>query len=132
MNKIKSTEDAVIAKLKPVEAPMGLTRDQKAIWDLFERQKLLAIRKNHDYGSSVFLPPVMAPGVESGTAILVRMSDKIHRIQQLLDLGNHQVADETLSDTFCDLGTYAFLYVIWRSRDLNKNVLLRPDEVRRV
>jgi len=117
--KVKSPTDMeaqAIAKLEPAPAPTGLTLDQRAIWYLFERQKIVALKKNHDYGSSVFQQPVMAPNVDGGSAILVRMSDKIKRILKLTRTGLNAVKDESLADTFCDLGTYAFLYVIWLSR----------------
>ena len=109
-------EADVIAGLTPAPPPVGLTIDQQAIWCLFESQKILALKKNYDYGSSVFQEPVMVPSVGGGTAILVRMSDKICRIRQLLDSHKNLVNNESVLDTFCDLGTYAFLYVIWMSR----------------
>ena len=110
----RSLESRTIAKLEPAPAPPGLTIDQEAIWHLFERQKILALKKNHDYGSSVFQKPWMAPKLDGGSAILVRMSDKIERIRHLLDDKN--LVNEGLADSFGDLGTYAFLYIIWMSR----------------
>ena len=65
--------------------------------------------------ASVCELPVLAPGVGNGGAILVRMSDKIKRIQQLLSRPG-LVKDESLEDTFGDLGVYAFLFMIHLKR----------------
>ena len=89
-------------------------------------QKTL-LSKNQDYGDSVFNSPVMAPGLDAGLAIRVRMSDKISRINNLrkskvflYDIGgeakardhlkDHQEAvNESLADTWLDLAGYALL-----------------------
>lgn len=88
-----------------------------------EDQKLIAsvglgivetlLRKNRDYGGSVFLPPVS--DVSPGLGIVVRLSDKWNRIQSLYN-GVAEVADESLIDTFRDLAGYAILWVVSRYR----------------
>jgi hypothetical protein len=113
-------ERITIDSLTPLDAPAGLSRDQKQIWDTFERAKLTAIRKNFDYGSSVWEPPIMAPEMSSQSSIEVRMSDKIRRIVQLKGAGA-AVKDETVEDTFMDLGVYCFLWVIAHKRQSGGN-----------
>lgn len=65
------------------------------------------LRKNADYGSSVFKEPVLAPGMPTTSAIDVRMSDKIARIQNL-KTAKAEVA-ESIQDTYNDLGAYCLL-----------------------
>ena len=68
------------------------------------------IRKNIDYGSSVFSSPVLCPNMPAKSSILVRMSDKIKRIQQLQQQ-EAQVKSESFEDTMRDLAGYAILYL---------------------
>lgn len=70
----------------------------------------LILRKNADYGSSVWRTPLLAPDTNPGVAIRVRMSDKIHRLQRLL-AGNEQEVNESIDDTIRDLGAYCLLYL---------------------
>lgn len=70
------------------------------------------IRKNVDYGSRIWERPVLAKHLEPGEAIKVRMSDKIQRLENLLDGAKRAlVADESVDDTFRDLGAYCLLYL---------------------
>jgi hypothetical protein len=71
----------------------------------------LLLRKNRDYGGSAWKRPVLAPSLGPHTAMLCRMSDKIERIQSLLEKGGNEVKDESLNDTFRDLCGYLMLYV---------------------
>ena len=66
------------------------------------------IKKNVDYGSSVWQVPVLAPECDPATAIRVRMSDKISRIRSLLERKDALV-DESLQDSIADLGAYCLL-----------------------
>lgn len=76
------------------------------------------IRKNTDYGSSVWKPALFAPHLDPGTVILVRMSDKVSRINSLIQRGEALV-NESLDDTIQDLGAYCLLYLA-RPMDSNK------------
>lgn len=99
-----------IYDLEPVKPPEGLSPTQKAIWDQFEAAKISCLRKNFDYGDSVFTAPILAD-VPILTAIEVRMGDKIRRIQTLRR--HEKVAvEESLRDTMLDLGVYAFLWLV--------------------
>lgn len=70
----------------------------------------LLLQKNRDYGSSAWQAPVLCPAMPSSAAILVRMSDKVRRIEQLSQ-AKANVADESLEDTVRDLGGYCLLYL---------------------
>lgn len=74
----------------------------------------LILRKNRDYGDSVWQESVLAPECSIDTAIRVRMSDKISRLHNLLK-GNSAEVAESINDTIRDLGAYCLL------------LLTRPD-----
>jgi hypothetical protein len=69
------------------------------------------LRKNTDYGSSAFDPPLLAPNISGRDGILTRMSDKVKRIAQLRKTGTAQVA-ESLEDSIRDLAGYCILYLV--------------------
>jgi len=66
------------------------------------------LRKNRDYGASVWRQPILSPSLNVGEAIYVRMSDKVERIRSLRQQ-EPSVKDETLEDTIADLGSYCLL-----------------------
>jgi len=90
----------------------------------------LILRKNADYGCAVWEVPVLAPTTDAKTAILVRMSDKVSRIRNLLGAEQH-VQDESLEDTLRDLGAYCLLYLAAPKPDLStivdKSSLMMTD-----
>ncbi len=107
----------VIQAMVVAPPPEGLDEDQVLIWEIFEKGKVLALKKNLAYGSSVFTPPIVAPDMPMDAAIRVRMSDKINRIKTLLaDPGKNMVNDESVDDTFNDLAVYCFLYLIAKAK----------------
>lgn len=96
-----------------------------ALWSTNESQRLIAehglawtlmlLRKNADYGDSAFTVPSLAPQLPATTAILVRMTDKIMRLQSLAKSGEAKVA-ESFDDTVMDLGAYCLLYQAAKAR----------------
>ena len=70
----------------------------------------LLTRKNADYGNSAFDAPPLAPGLDTASAILVRMGDKIMRLQRLAT-HDARVKDESFNDTVRDLAGYCILYL---------------------
>jgi len=71
----------------------------------------LLLRKNEDYGSSVWSHPALRPSMPVADAILVRMSDKVARIGSLTSKGDTPEVEESLEDTIRDLGAYCLLYL---------------------
>jgi hypothetical protein len=69
------------------------------------------IAKNTDYGDTANSSPLLASTIPPRTAILVRMSDKISRLQNLLK-GNPASVAESIDDTMADLAGYAVLYLV--------------------
>lgn len=69
------------------------------------------LKKNTDYGDAVSSSPLLAPNLDPGTALLVRMSDKTSRIRNLIETGRNEV-NESLKDSVLDLAGYCLLYLI--------------------
>jgi hypothetical protein len=68
------------------------------------------VRKNHDYGGSVF--------ELGGKGIFVRMWDKMARLKQLVWMAvQPKVRDEAIHDTIADLAGYAILWLVDRQRN---------------
>lgn len=90
--------------------------EQRLIAERIVKWGSLLLRKNSDYGGSVFKEPVLAPGLPPRTAIRVRMSDKIERLRNLLKRrrsnGAGPEVDESFEDTMEDLGAYALLFLV--------------------
>lgn len=82
--------------------------DQQVIAEVGIAWITTILRKNKDYGSSAFESPVLNPTLSPTSAIEVRMSDKIKRIQSLLNQPA-EVKDESIDDSFTDLGAYCLL-----------------------
>ena len=76
----------------------------------------LLIRKNTDYGSSAWTPPILAPGVDPDTAMRVRMSDKLARITQILASASDPLVNESIDETFGDLAGYLILLLAYRKK----------------
>lgn len=82
--------------------------DQQRIAIEVIRWGALLLRKNKDYGCAVWQIPVLAPDCDPGTAIRVRMSDKVSRLSTLLQ-HSAEVRSESIDDTLRDLGAYCLL-----------------------
>lgn len=84
----------------------------KRIEKVVDKLKYVLFCKNRDYGNSAFTTPALLPNLPPASAILVRLSDKIARLQTLADQDYRaQVADERFRDTIVDLAGYAVLYL---------------------
>lgn len=77
------------------------------------------LRKNHDYGSSVFLPNVFKTELNPQDAIAVRASDKIRRLQNLLNLKEQGEVSESIDDSLLDLAGYCIMWRIARYNQLS-------------
>jgi len=88
------------------------TTDNKeilAIYDVIAHLRDTLIGKNKDYGSSAFERPYLHPHLPVVDAILVRMSDKVNRLHNIMQ--NNAVCDETIDDTVLDLAGYCILFL---------------------
>lgn len=82
--------------------------DQAAIAQEVVKWGAMLLRKNKDYGSSVWESPLLAPYCDPAIAVRVRMSDKINRLIALYSRPP-EVVDESIDDTIRDLGAYCLL-----------------------
>lgn len=88
---------------------------QTQIKQLCERLAELLIAKNTDYGDSAFKAPPLVPCLSPAAAILVRIGDKIERLENLAKKAGELafcVDSETVEDTVADLAGYCILYLI--------------------
>ena len=69
----------------------------------------LMLRKGTDYRWSALKAPTLVSGVTAKQAILVRMSDKIKRYEQIVRSGDQSLVDESLEETLMDLVNYGIL-----------------------
>jgi len=106
-------------------SPHYLSNSQRSIWHMFFAMLAKALRKNHDYGDSVFSPPMLVPHMSVLDAILVRMGDKAKRIVTLRSVPKTLVRDESLVDTLSDLGVYSLFAAI--ELDPRYPEPIRPD-----
>ena len=106
------------------EALMGQRGEvQKAIAETGLDWVETILKKNKDYGNSVFKKPILLPSMGVGRAILVRMSDKIERLRNLADIKDGEVKESKL-DTISDLGAYCLLYLVGAN---NEDIIHTPD-----
>lgn len=85
--------------------------DQKRIAKVGLDWIVQLLKKNKDYGSSVWTLPFFCPGGTVADVILARMSDKAQRIRTLLTANGGPEVDESLDETIGDLGSYCLLYL---------------------
>lgn len=89
------------------------SQTQQQIAHYCDHLKQVLQAKNCDYGDSAFQSPILYPSLDSTSAILVRMSDKIQRIAKLFSSNEvPQVRNESLNDSILDLAGYCILFLI--------------------
>ena len=85
------------------------------IFNVCQNLAELLIAKNRDYGDSAFKAPPLVPCLSPAAAILVRIGDKIERLENLAKKAGELafcVDSETVEDTVADLAGYCILYLI--------------------
>lgn len=68
--------------------------------------------KNADYGDSFALVRGKYPN-----AILIRLNDKLNRLETLLNGSHQHVNDESIDDTLLDLANYCIMELVERRSD---------------
>lgn len=91
----------------------------KTIETKCDQLKTTLIHKNADYGSSCFTTPALTPNVKPTTALMVRMSDKIARINNLQK--NDAPNFESVEDSVMDLAGYCILLLVAMEQEKNSN-----------
>ncbi|MDO4584693.1 MAG: nucleotide modification associated domain-containing protein [Planctomycetia bacterium] len=91
----------------------GIRQDSLA--NLCDKLKTTVLNKNRNYGNSAFRTPLLASNVSPQEALLVRLSDKIARLETLLR-GEPDRVQEPLEDTIFDIAGYCILLLAERSQ----------------
>ena len=112
----KSIEEYTAMVERLTDALSGKSGDiRTAIAQMAIELGVTLLDKNHDYGNSVFKPPMLAKHISPADAISVRMSDKVGRLVQLLaHVDSEDVLNEPIEDTFRDLAGYSLLELVRR------------------
>ncbi len=76
----------------------------RLMWEFMEIANLVE-RKNHDYGDAWQTYGIFTP--------LIRINDKILRVQTLTSGAQALVSDENIEDTLKDIVGYAMLALMW-------------------
>lgn len=111
---VKSNEDSIMidhnqeTKLGGTEMERKNNDTLKLYEELLEVMHQTYISKNADYGNS-FGVSLDKRGL---VAALVRMEDKMNRLDKLKD-GEHNLVGESLMDTALDLANYALMTAVW-------------------
>lgn len=87
----------------------------------FLRLAATVVRKNRDYGASVFqdVPTDDGQIIPAAQAIQVRLNDKTNRIKSLCANGEALVKDESIADTYRDKAVYIALLGMLRCKESN-------------
>ncbi len=108
-NNNKTMQDMVLKKDKFL--PFS-TQEFAAITD---QLKELHEKKNNDYSGAEYLSNLLAAkrmGLEPWKGVLLRIQDKVSRLETFSLFGNFKVEDEKVEDTLLDLATYSILFLI--------------------
>lgn len=133
-------QNAVLAKVAAaIEGKAG--PEQQIIAAVGIELTAFLLGKNSDYGSAVFKSPALAPGLNPDASILVRLSDKLSRINKLVAKGvavpdsstvaqtaQPEVKGESLADSLDDFLGYWLLRkaIVRLSKLLETNVSRSP------
>jgi len=94
-------------------------------YELLERMADLHSRKNHDYAGDTDplrnFKASVSIGIEPWRGCLLRMQDKMMRIQNFANCGEMKVVDEKVTDTLLDLSVYSLLcLILYLEKDKNE------------
>lgn len=94
---------------------MTITTEQwlNELNNTFTQAHDLMVRKNKDYSGDEPLSCFETPFTSACTGILVRMWDKVNRLQNIY-INDAQVKDEAFDDTLIDLMNYACILLTYR------------------
>ncbi len=101
---------------------LSIEQKQKLHRELLDKIHELYITKNHDYGDSVH-KTYEKYGM---TSYLVRVEDKLNRVNTLTKNGFQAVNDEKISDSLLDAANYLILAAIELENDKSKRVSEEP------
>jgi hypothetical protein len=86
---------------------------QQRIAEFFIRMCTILLKKNKDYGASVWKRPRLCKKVAPREGIMVRLSDKFERLEHLLNTdGQTGEVDESVEETLHDVIGYSALWIL--------------------
>lgn len=91
---------------------MDIQKKIKYHQDVYAKLLDIYIRKNADYGDSF-----VKVRKKFAIAILVRLNDKMNRLESLFESKEQLVIDESIDDTFCDIANYCIMELMQRRID---------------
>lgn len=80
--------------------------------EVLEAMHQTYVDKNSDYGDSFEKTRIKYP-----TAILIRLNDKLSRLETLMSGEEQKILDESIDDTLIDLANYAVMEYMERKID---------------
>lgn len=102
-------QSKTVTALKPSETVISKIDHLVSEHDIFcEEARNLMVKKNADYANQD--DPFRNFRAFGRFGILVRLSDKVARLQSLLENGKAEVKGETIRDTAIDILNYSFLF----------------------
>lgn len=84
--------------------------------ELLEEMRALSEKKSHDYGGADPISNLREFGWEG---VVVRLSDKYHRLANFVKQGELQVKNESIKDTLMDNANYSLLALILLEEEEN-------------
>lgn len=91
---------------------MNIQEKIKYHQDVYAKLLDIYIRKNTDYGDSF-----VKVRMKFANAILIRLNDKMNRLESLFESKEQLVIDESIDDTFIDIANYCIMELMQRRID---------------
>ena len=122
---VNVTPNQVVMLSEPVNDGQKIVRDTcvaafhpstEVFLSLLEKMREISLAKGHDYSGSE--DPMSnfrmceAMGIPAWKGIVVRLCDKLSRIQNFCKKESLQVKDESIEDTLIDMANYSLLCII--------------------
>ena len=111
VEQLKVEEVEQLEQIEQIDRPSQMEKVQKEGLDLFKK-------KNADYGDAFANYGVIG--------VLVRMGDKIARLQSITTKTVTLVNNESLRDTLIDLHNYSAMAIMLLDEDKEKNLNITP------
>ncbi len=93
-----------------------MNKQFKEFNSIIDEMKKIHMEKNHDYdGNKNYLSSLKSSvrmGIPAWKSVVIRIQDKLARLENFVISGKLKVKDESIEDTLKDLANYAILCLI--------------------
>lgn len=117
-DELRAAPNVVTGPAKALKTPPEKQYGHPEFYKLLEQMAALHSRKNHDYAGTKDplrnLKSSARLGLDPVTGVLVRLQDKMSRLESFAQQGELLVKDESVEDTLMDLAVYSLLGIILR------------------